>query len=349
MIAGRAEPVDAVEDARIRLRAGLVSLAVGIGLLAVKFFAYQITGSTAILSDAMESIVNVVAAIFALGSLVFAGMPADRNHPYGHGKIEFFTAAFEGGLIAFAALMIIYEACQTLLAARMTVAQLDLGVGLTAAAGAINLALGAYLVRTGKACHSLTLIADGHHVISDFWTSLGIVIGLLLVKLTGLLWLDPAIAIAVGANLAWTGLKLVRYAAGGLLDEEEVDLLDKLLQAINATSVPGIIRVHNLRAIRSGRFSHFDAHLVVPEFWSVQRSHDVSQAFEKQVLAGAEVTGEILFHLDPCRQAYCAHCDLPACPIRLEPFRGRPSLTIDEAVQEEETKVQRRAHQAAGR
>jgi cation diffusion facilitator family transporter len=345
----RAEPVEVADDARIRMRAGFVSLAVGTGLLAVKLFAYQVTGSTAILSDAMESIVNVVAAIFALASLAFAGMPADRNHPYGHGKIEFFTAAFEGGLIAFAALLIIYEACQALLAADISVAQLDLGVGLTAAAGMINLALGAYLVRTGKACQSLTLIADGRHVISDFWTSLGIVIGLLLVKLTGLLWLDPAIAIAVGVNLAWTGLKLVRYAAGGVLDEEEVDLLDRLLRAINATSVPGIIRVHNLRAIRSGRFSHFDAHLVVPEFWPVQRAHDISQTFEKQVIATAAVSGEILFHLDPCRQAYCASCDLPDCPIRLEPFRSRPSLTIDEAVQEEEAKAERRARQAAGR
>lgn len=313
----------------------MLSLVVGAALLVVKFLAYRATGSTAILSDAMESIVNVVAAVFALGGLAFAGMPADRNHPYGHGKIEFFTAAFEGGLIAFAALMIIYEATETLLWTGVEVTQLDLGLVLIAGAGIANLALGGYLVRTGKQYQSLTLVADGKHVISDFWTSLGIIIGLLLVRFTGVLWLDPAVAIIVGLNLAWTGLKLVRYAAGGLLDEEDTDLLRKLLKAMNAGAVPGVIRVHNLRAIRSGRFSHVDAHLVVPEFWPVQRAHDTSQTFEKHVIGVAAVGGEILFHLDPCRRAYCSSCDLPDCPIRVEPFRGRPSLTIDEVVQDE--------------
>jgi cation diffusion facilitator family transporter len=349
MIAGPVQVVEPSDDTRIRLRAGLVSLVVGTVLLGVKFFAYQATGSTAILSDAMESIVNVIAAIFAFGSLLFAGMPADRNHPYGHGKIEFFTAAFEGGLIAFAAFMIIYEAAETLLWTGAQVAQLDLGVALTGAAGIVNLALGGYLVRTGNRCQSLALVADGKHVISDFWTSVGVVVGLLLVRITGALWVDPAIAIIVGVNLAWTGLKLVRYAAGGLLDEEDVDLLRKLLSAMNASAIPGIIRVHNLRAIRSGRFSHVDAHLVVPEFWSVKRAHDTAQSFEKHVIGIADVSGEILFHLDPCRQAYCSHCDLPECPVRLEPFSGRPSLTIDEVVQDEAVTGVRRRPQAAGR
>lgn len=347
-MATTAPPLPPPADTPIRLRAALVSLFVGAALLVVKFVAYRATGSTAILSDAMESIVNVIAALFACGSLLFAGMPADRNHPYGHGKIEFFTAAFEGGLIAFAAIMIVYEAAETLIWTGVQVAQLDLGVALTAAAGVVNLALGGYLVRTGNRCQSLALVADGKHVISDFWTSAGVVVGLLLVKATGILWLDPAIAIAVGINLAWTGWKLVRYASGGLLDEEDTDLLRKLLRAMNAGVGHGIIRVHNLRAIRSGRFSHVDAHLVVPEFWPVKRAHDAAQAFEKHVIGIADVHGEILFHLDPCRQAYCAHCDLPDCPIRVEPFSGRPSLTIDEVVRDE-TAPAAPADQAAGR
>src|SRR5262247_1749964 len=158
------EPTTGVaENARVRLRAGLISLTVSVVLLGAKYAAYRLTGSTAILSDALESIVNVVAAVFALSGLVFAGMPADRNHPYGHGKIEFFTAAFEGGLITFAALMIIYEATSTLLVTGVRIGQLDLGVGLTAAAGLVNLALGGYLVRVGNRYQSLTLIADGKH------------------------------------------------------------------------------------------------------------------------------------------------------------------------------------------
>ncbi len=327
-----ATQIDHDADLRQRLRAGSISLVVGAVLLVAKYFAYELTGSTAILSDAMESIVNVVAALFALGGLVFAGRPADRSHPYGHGKIEFFSAAFEGGLIAFAAVMIVYQAADSFLHG-VEVHQLDLGLAITAAAGLANLALGAFLVRSGKRSQSLTLVADGKHVLSDFWTSLGVVIGLLLVRLTGILWLDPLVAALVGVNLAWTGLRLVRHAAGGLLDEEDTELLRKLIQALNSNVVPGIIRVHNLRAIRSGSFSHIDAHLVVPEFWSVIAAHDASDAFERQVITACGIEGEIIFHTDPCRRAYCTRCDIPSCPIRVEPFRFRPDLTVDEVVQ----------------
>jgi len=323
---------DTHADLRLRVTAGVVSLVVGSVLLVAKYIAYELTGSTAILSDAMESIVNVVAAVFALGGLVFAGRPADRTHPYGHGKIEFFSAAFEGGLIAFAAVMIVYQAGASLLHG-IEVRQLDVGLAIIAAAGLANLALGGFLVRTGRRSNSLTLVADGQHVLSDFWTSLGVVVGLLLVRITGVLWLDPLVAAIVGVNLAWTGLRLVRHAAGGLLDEEDTELLHKLLAALNASMVSGIIRVHNLRAIRSGRFSHIDAHLVVPEFWSVEAAHDAADAFERQVITSCGIEGEIVFHTDPCRRLYCARCDIPACPIRVEPFSSRPALTVEEIVQ----------------
>jgi cation diffusion facilitator family transporter len=319
------------DDPRTRMRAGLVSLIVGTCLLIVKFAAYRATGSSAILSDAMESIVNVVAALFALSSLRFAVMPADRNHPYGHGKIEFFSAAFEGGLIAFAAVMIIYQGGEALWLG-VELARLDLGVALTAAAGLANLGLGMYLVRVGRRHQSLTLIADGQHVLSDFWTSLGVVVGLVLVRFTGLVWVDPVIAIAVGINLAWTGAQLVRYSAGGLLDEEDVPLLERLLAAMNSSTVPGIIRIHSLRAIRSGRFNHVDAHLVVPEFWSVKRTHDAADAFEQRIIAAGRVDGEVVFHLDPCGREFCGQCDLADCPVRIEAFRTRTPLTLDEAV-----------------
>jgi cation diffusion facilitator family transporter len=336
MAAATAQPAtstfDVTADLRARLGAGLASLIIGTGLLVAKYVAYQLTGSTAILSDAMESIVNVVAALFALGGLLFAGRPADRSHPYGHGKIEFFSAAFEGGMITFAAVMIMYAAAASLLHG-VVVRELDRGLAITAGAGLINLGLGLFLVRTGRRHHSLTLVADGQHVISDFWTSVGVVAGLFMVRVTGVLWLDPLVAAIVGVNLVWTGLSLVRHAAGGLLDEEDTTLLGRLITAFNASLVPGIIRIHNLRAIRSGRFTHIDAHLVVPEFWSVERAHDAADAFERQVIAAGNLAGEIVFHTDPCRRAYCARCDIPDCPIRVEPFGGRPLLTVDEVVQ----------------
>ncbi|MBI3782557.1 MAG: cation transporter [Deltaproteobacteria bacterium] len=325
------DPGEVAVDSGVRLKAGFVSLIVGTILLGAKYLAYELTGSTAVLSDALESIVNVVAAVFAIGGLMFAGRPADRSHPYGHGKIEFFSAAFEGGLIAFAATMIIYEAALSAVRG-VEVRQLDVGLAITAVAGLANLALGGFLVRTGRRHHSLTLVADGQHVISDFWTSLGVVIGLLLVRVTGFVWFDPIVAAVVGVNLSFTGFRLVRHAAGGLLDEEDSGLLHKLIEAMNANMLPGIIRVHNMRAIRSGRFTHIDAHLVVPEFWPVKEAHDAADAFEREVILAGAMEGEIVFHMDPCRRFYCAQCDIRECPIRTTPFVSFPALTLEEVV-----------------
>jgi len=333
-LVGMHEPTnehDRQHDTRLRLRAGIISLVVGGGLLWVKFMAYQLTGSTAVLSDALESIVNVMAAMFALGSLVFAGRPADRNHPYGHGKIEYFAAVFEGGLITFAAILILYEAGRGLMDPR-ELKQIDSGLAITLGAGLVNAALGWFLIRTGRATQSLTLVADGKHVVSDFWTSVGVVVGLLLVRITGIAWFDPLVAAVVGANLGWTGLKLVRHAAGGLLDEEDTTLLGKLIEALDANRLPGIIRIHHLRAIRAGRFTHIDAHLVVPEFWSVDRAHTLTEAFEQRVMSACDVEGEIAFHTDPCHRAYCSICDVADCPVRMAPFIARPPHTLDEAV-----------------
>ncbi len=320
-----------VKDARLRLQAAVLSLIVGAALLGVKFFAYSITGSTAVLSDAMESIVNVAAALFALGGIVFAGRPADRSHPYGHGKIEFFSAAFEGGLIAFAALLIVYQAVQGFVR-QPEIRQLDAGLGITFGAGVVNAALGWFLVSAGRKAHSLTLVADGQHVLSDFWTSLGVVVGLGLVKVTGLVWFDPLVATLVAVNLAWTGVKLVRHAAGGLLDEVDAGLLRRILRVIEANAGEGIIRLHHLRAIRAGRFHHVDAHLVVPEFWPVERAHDLVEKFEQIVIGKLRVEGEIVFHTDPCRRSYCEVCDLPDCPIRVAQFVARAPLSVEEVV-----------------
>lgn len=317
-------------DERTKLRAGLVSLFVGIALLAVKYAAYRLTGSAAVLSDALESIVNVVAATFALGSLVFAGRPADRGHPYGHGKIEFFSAVFEGGLIAFAALAIIAYAISDLIRGPELKA-VEFGAMLTLAAGLVNAALGWYLIRTGQRVRSLVLVADGKHVLSDFWTSAGVVVGLILVRLTGLTWLDPAVALVLGFNLARTGLGLVRHAAGGLLDEEDTELLSRMVEAFDGTRTSGIIRIHRLRAIRAGRFTHVDAHVVLPEYWTVERAHEATDAFEKRVMDACKIEGEIVFHSDPCRRLLCPACDVADCPIRRFAFEARPPLTIEEA------------------
>jgi cation diffusion facilitator family transporter len=319
-------------DARIRLRAALLSLVVATLMLAAKYQAYRMTGSTAVLSDALESIVNVLAAVFALGGLLFAGRPADRNHPYGHGKIEFFSAAFEGGLIAFASILIVYEAVRSLVAGP-DVRQIGLGLLIILGSALVNLGLGLYLVRTGRRYVSLTLIADGQHVLADVWTSAGIIVGLGLVHLTGRAWLDPLVALLVALWLMATGFRLVRHAAGGLLDEEDPLLLKRVLDALQKYVGGGVIRVHHLRAIRSGRFQHVEAHLVVPEFWSVERAHDLSEDVATRIMRDLGAEGEMVFHTDPCHRVYCAMCDLEVCPIRREPFLKQTPLTLEEAVQ----------------
>lgn len=321
-------------EQRARLRAGIVSLIVGAAIMAGKFFAYRLTGSSAIFSDALESIVNVLAAAFAIGSILFAGRPADRDHPYGHGKIEFLSAAFEGGLIAFAAIAIGHQAITSWIRGP-ELAQLNLGLGLSIVAGIANALLAVYLLRVGRRTNSLILIADGKHVLSDTWTTAGVVIGLVLVGLTGITWLDPLVALIVAALLARTGFRLVRMSARALLDEEDTELLERILEAGENVRSSGIIRLHHLRAIRLGRFVHVDAHVVVPEFWTIEHSHEQTDAFETRLLEHRQIEGEIAIHTDPCRRLYCEACDFPDCPVRRQAFVERPRLTLAEATQQD--------------
>jgi cation diffusion facilitator family transporter len=329
------QPIDL--ESRARLRAGVLSLVVGAALLLLKFEAYRRTGSAAVLSDALESIVNVVAALFGIGSIVFAGRPADRNHPYGHGKIEYFSAAFEGGLIAFAAILIVFEAVQAF-AAGAELRELDFGLAIVLGAGVVNASLGLVLVRTGRKYASLTLVADGKHVLSDWWTSAGILVGLGLVRVTGLQWIDPLVACLVAAQLFWTGFRLVREAARGLLDEEDPELLARLVAVLGPRIGGGVIHLHHLRARRAGRFHHVDAHLVVPEFWPVERAHAVSDELAASVIRALGVEGELVFHVDPCRRAYCRECDVEGCAVRVEAFAARPALSVEEAVRPDEVR-----------
>lgn len=313
----------------MRLRAGLISLAASILLFGIKFAGYRLTRSTAVLSDALESIVNVVAALFAVASLSFAARPADANHPYGHGKAEFLSSAFEGGLIAFAALLIVYQAIESLLYGGELRA-LDVGLGLMVVAAIGNAILGAYLLRTARKVGSPALEGDAKHVLSDVWTTVGVCAGLGLVWATGIQAIDPLIAAIVGAHLVLVGFGLARQAVGGLLDETDPSLLQSLAVAIAAVRVPGVIAVHRLRAIRVGGSLHVDAHLVVPRFWQVSAGHEVAQRFEEEVAGGLDREAELEVHIDPCSSAYCAGCSVEPCPVRAHAFVGAPARTLAE-------------------
>lgn len=308
---------------------GKVSLATSFLLLLVKFFAYYLTNSQAILSDALESIVNVAAATLALFIIHISTRPADRDHPYGHGKAEYFSSVFEGALISFAAIMILIESVDAIIRGRQ-ILRIDLGLMLIVGAGSANALLGLYLVRLGRRNQSVALVASGRHVLSDFYTSIAVIVGLLLVRITGIQWLDPAAALVVGCALAYTGYHLVRDSVHALMDAEDVGLITELGGHFTLRRRPGIIRIHHTRVIRSGAYHHIDAHVVVPEFWNVERAHTETNAFEAEVLNDYSHAGEIHFHIDPCRRVYCHACDVADCPLRREPFARVIPFTFEE-------------------
>lgn len=315
----------------IRFKAYWLSLILSIILLAAKFYAYKMTGSKAIMSDALESIINVIMPIVGLAVLSIARKPADKDHPYGHGKVEYLSSAIEGGLIFFAALTIIFEAGKYLIKGN-DVYQVDLGLIIIASAGTINAALGFYVLRTGKKYQSIALIANGSHILSDVWTTVGVVGGLLLVKLTGIQWLDSVTALLMGFYLGYDGYKIVRSAAAGLLDEEDPKLMQDIAKLFNRERKQGIIHIHHTRVIRSGRYHHIDSHVVVPEFWDVTTAHEETEEFEHAFIKDYSVDGEIHFHLDPCRRAYCTVCDVDNCPVRKEKFKRLVPFTVESLI-----------------
>lgn len=310
---------------------GLVTwsaLVVSFLLTSVKFVGWRLTNSQAVYSDFLESIVNIVAGVLAIIVVRYAAKPADRDHPYGHGKIEYFSAAFEGGLIAFAALMIFIEATPLLLHPR-SLERPGLGAAIVFVCGLANLILGYVLKREGRRIGSPALVANGEHITSDFYTSAGVTIGLLLAQWMGLHWIDPVVAMLIGAQLGWTGLRVVRRSVGGLLDEEDREILVDFAGALKIVDFGGVIQIHHTRIMRSGRFHHIDAHAVVPEFWDVAEAHDRTEAFEDRLMKIYPQPGELHLHVDPCRQAYCRRCDVPDCPVRRAKFESRLIPDLD--------------------
>lgn len=329
---------DSIPSGAAKIRRGaLISLLVGVALLIVKAAAYQLTGSSAVLSDALESIVNVVTAATALAVVRFSLAPADDEHPYGHGKAEFVSAAFEGGLIFFAAIAIVLESARALVTG-VQLRSLDAGFLLMIAAALANLALGLYLRRVSRRGNSQALAASSAHVLSDVKTTVGVAIGLVAVRLTGWTWLDPLAAAAVGLHLGWEGWGILRGSFAGLLDETDPKSLELLSAAIRKVRPAGVIEIHHLRAIRSGSFHHVDAHLVVPEFWDILEAHEVADRFEKAVVAEYPFDGEIAFHLDPCFRRFCVNCDLEACPVREKPFEHLKTFAVSELTRAPEGK-----------
>lgn len=275
-----------------------LSLGVALILLIAKAFAAVVTNSTAIYSDAAESVVHVFAVSFAAWALRFSHKPADEDHHYGHDKIAFFSAGLEGAMISFAAALILYEAGRQFVNG-VSLSHLPLGLWITGLAAAANLILGLGLVRLGKLHASPLLQANGTHVLTDVWSSLAVIAGLLLVTFTGWQWWDPITAIIAAMNILRVGLKLIRSSFAGLLDEADPKIEEAARELLNSESTSRNLSYHNFRHRHSGRSHWIEFHLVFPDSMSVGHAHSQASAIESRVAKLIGPEGRVITHLEP--------------------------------------------------
>ncbi len=278
-------------------RFGWLAVAAALATIALKTVAWWVTGSVGLLSDAAESVVNLVAAIVALVALKVAALPADKNHQYGHTKAEYFSAAMEGIMIFLAAATIIVFAVQRLLAPR-DLTQVGLGLIISLVAAAVNGVVAVVLIRAGRQYRSITLKADGQHLVTDVWTSIGVVVGVGLVWLTGWNWLDPVVAIGVGINILWTGYTLIRESADGLMDVSLPKKDNARLREILAAHTREGVDFHAVRTRESGARQFMEMHMLVPGHWTVQEGHDIMEDIIDEIngeFPDLRITG----HLEP--------------------------------------------------
>jgi len=274
-----------------------LSIAAAVATIALKALAYLLTGSVGLLSDALESFVNLAGALMAFSMLSLAARPADANHAYGHGKAEYFSSGVEGGLILIAAASIAVAAVDRLFNPR-PLEQLGIGLGISVVASAINLGVGVVLMRAARQYESITLEANAHHLMTDVWTSAGVLVGVGAVALTGWLWLDPVVALAVAVNIVWTGVRIVRSSILGLMDTALPEAEQARIVDILEGYVSDEVQYHALRTRRAGPRRFVSVHVLVPGEWTVDRGHELLERIEAE-LRGSLPMMSVLTHLEP--------------------------------------------------
>lgn len=315
---------------KLKKKAATISLIVGIGMFAGKITAYFITGSNAIFSDAAESVVHVIATAMVLYSIILSLKPPDKTHLYGHGNIEYFSAGVEGVLIIIAAVTIIYSAVQDILYG-VSLQKLGIGTFIIGAAGLLNIVLGVYLLKKGKATNSLALVADGKHVLTDSYTSIGVVIGLIIVMITDIKLFDPIVAIIVASNIIYTGYKLVRESIGELMNETDPELLQKITDKLNEMRRDYWIDIHHLRFWKSSDRIFIDFHLILPYYFNIRQSHDEEKYIEDELTKELN-DPQITIHMDHCDEKLCKYCDYENCEHRSEEQKERVKWTSEKLI-----------------
>ncbi len=316
-----------MQTAQYNLRVQKIIATVSIILFIIKIAAWYITGSVAVLTDALESIVNVVAGLIGVYSLYVSARPVDEDHPYGHGKVEFISSAIEGTLITVAGFIIIYEALNNLIHPH-AIKKLDYGIVLVLITAIVNYIAGALCIKTGQKNNSLPLISSGKHLQSDTWSTLGIVVGLILILFTGLKWMDSAVAILFSFIIIFTGYKIIRTSVAGIMDEADTALLNKMVQMLNASRKENWIDLHNLRIIKYGSRIHLDCHLTVPWYLNVHEAHKEIDALSDLVKKEYGETVELFVHSDGCLDFSCKICTKTDCAVRQHDFEKKVEWTM---------------------
>ena len=301
---------------------------IAIILFIVKLAAWFITNSLAILTDALESIVNIVAGFLGLYSLSLSAKPKDADHPYGHGKVEFISAAIEGTLIITAGFFIIYKAVQNFFYPH-EIAKLNLGILLVSSTAIVNFIAGSVCLATGKRNKSLQLIAGGKHLITDTYSTIGILAGLAVIYFTGYTLIDSLIACIVAIIIIYTGYTIVRPSIAGIMDEADKTLLNDIVACLNKHRRENWIDIHNMRIIKYGSTLHCDCHLTVPWYLNVREAHDEIEALGTLIKNEFGEAVELFVHSDGCQEYSCRICSKQNCMVRLHPFEKRITWTIE--------------------
>ncbi|GAC1385317.1 MAG: cation diffusion facilitator family transporter [Ginsengibacter sp.] len=276
----------------------------------------------------MESIVNVIAGALAIYSISISSKPKDSDHPYGHGKAEFLSAAVEGTLIIVAGSFIIFSAVSNLLH-KPQIQKLDYGILLVAGTAVVNFFVGTYAIAIGRKNNSLALLAHGKHLRTDTWSTLGIVAGLVLILITKIYWLDGAVAILFAIIIIYTGYKIIRTSIAGIMDEADIELLDRMVVILNENRRENWIDLHNLRIIKYGGTLHMDCHLTVPWYLNVKEAHTEIEDLSQLVRTHFGEAMELFVHSDACLEFSCRLCFKENCTVRQHPFQHRIKWTIE--------------------
>ncbi|SDQ36719.1 cation diffusion facilitator family transporter [Chryseobacterium soldanellicola] len=305
----------------------------GVILFIGKIIAWKLTNSDAVFSDAMESIVNVISAFMGLYSLHLAAKPKDKDHPYGHGKVEFVTSGIEGALIAIAGIMIIYEGVNSLITGKI-LNKLDWGIWIIAATAIINYFLGYISIKKGERDTSLVLIASGKHLQSDTITTLGVVISLLVVYFTKIYWIDSAVALLFGGYIIFVGYKIIRKSLSGIMDEQDPDLLNQIVKVLEKNRKTEWIDIHNMKIQQFGASLHIDAHITLPWYYSLRDAHKEMENVIILLAKNMTRTIEFNFHMDDCKNISCPVCQIADCPVREREFVKRVEWTPENITRE---------------